>query len=82
MGLERLTLLLQQLATETPKAVDFYVVSRGEKAESQSIKIAQTLRQLGFAVELDLSRAAFGKQFKRADRSGGSGLPHPRRCRS
>lgn len=70
MGLERLTLLLQQLATETPNAVDFYVVSRGEKAEAQSIKIAQTLRQLGFAVELDLSRAAFGKQFKRADRSG------------
>ena len=70
MGLERLTLLLQQLATEKPNAVDFYVVSRGEKAEAQSIKIAQTLRQLGFAVELDLSRAAFGKQFKRADRSG------------
>ncbi|NEQ85809.1 MAG: histidine--tRNA ligase, partial [Moorea sp. SIO2I5] len=31
---------------------------------------AQQLRKAGLAVELDLSGSAFGKQFKRADRSG------------
>ena len=32
--------------------------------------LARTLRQLGYAVELDPSGATFAKQFKRADRSG------------
>ena len=32
--------------------------------------MSQKLRQTGFTVELDLSSSAFGKQFKRADRSG------------
>lgn len=36
----------------------------------QALKLAQTLRQAGFKAELDLSGSAFGKQFKRADRSG------------
>lgn len=70
MGLERLLLLLQQLATAPTLKLDFYVVSRGDKAEPQALKLAQTLRRLNFAVELDLSASAFGKQFKRADRSG------------
>lgn len=70
MGLERLLLLLQQLAPAPASQLDFYVVSRGEQAEAQALKLAQTLRRSGFAVELDLSASAFGKQFKRADRSG------------
>lgn len=32
--------------------------------------LAEQLRDQGFATELDLSRSAFGKQLKRADRSG------------
>ncbi|MBW4547070.1 MAG: histidine--tRNA ligase [Symplocastrum torsivum CPER-KK1] len=70
IGLERLILLLQQLSQPSRQALDFYVVSKGEAAESQALKLAQKLRQAGFAVELDLSGSAFGKQFKRADRSG------------
>ncbi len=71
IGLERLTLLLQQRQTQpTTPALDFYLVSRGDRAETQSIQLAQALRQHGFSVELDLSGSAFGKQFKRADRSG------------
>ena len=70
MGLERLILLLQQIQPASPSKVDFYVVSRGEKAESQALVLAQSLRRSGFIVELDLSGSAFGKQFKRADRSG------------
>ncbi len=70
IGLERLVLLLQQLHGSTAAAIEFYVVSRGDRAERQSVTLAQTLRQQGFGVELDLSGSAFGKQFKRADRSG------------
>lgn len=70
IGLERLIILLQQLDATLTTAIDFYVVSRGTAAEHQALKIAQKLRQSGFSVELDLSGSAFGKQFKRADRSG------------
>lgn len=71
LGMERLVLLLEQSAA-APAAVgpDLYVVSRGEAAERRALVLARQLRQAGLAVELDLSGAAFGKQFKRADRSG------------
>ncbi|MFN6132363.1 MAG: histidine--tRNA ligase [Synechococcaceae cyanobacterium] len=71
LGLERLALLLEQVgsAPSSPPP-DLYVVSRGEHAERQALCLARQLRQKGLAVELDLSGAAFGKQFKRADRSG------------
>jgi histidyl-tRNA synthetase len=70
IGLERLVILLQQLNTITSYTLDFYIVSRGNLAESQALILAQKLRQNGFSVELDLTGSAFGKQFKRADRSG------------
>lgn len=70
IGLERLIILLEQLQRQPPPALDFYLVARGGKAEAQSTVLAQTLRQSGCSVELDLSGSAFGKQFKRADRSG------------
>jgi histidyl-tRNA synthetase len=46
------------------------VVSRGEAAEAMALCCARQWRRAGLAVELDLSGAAFGKQFKRADKSG------------
>ena len=70
IGMERLVLLLQQLKSNPVNAPDLYLVSRGEVAEAQGLLLAQKLRGLGFGVELDLSGSAFGKQFKRADRSG------------
>ncbi|VXD20735.1 histidine--tRNA ligase [Planktothrix paucivesiculata] len=70
IGLERLVILLQQLNSLASSSLDFYIVSRGNLAESQSLILAQKLRQNGLAVELDLSGSAFAKQFKRADRSG------------
>ena len=69
IGMERLILLLQQLQAAPQATPDFYLISKGEKAEVQSLILAQKLRQAGFIVELDLSGSAFGKQFKRADRS-------------
>jgi histidyl-tRNA synthetase len=69
IGLERLVLLLQQRQSAPTLVPDFYCISKGEVAEAQSLLLSQTLRHLGFKVELDLSGSAFGKQFKRADRS-------------
>jgi histidyl-tRNA synthetase len=72
LGMERLVLLLSQ--RERPAAaapgLDLYVVSRGEAAATQALALARRCRQAGLAVERDASGAAFGKQFKRADRSG------------
>ena len=51
-------------------APDLYVVSRGEAAERAGLALAVALRRLGLAVERDASGSAFGKQFKRAERSG------------
>lgn len=70
IGLERLILLLQKLQPTPAAMVDFYLVSRGEQAEIQALVLAEKLRHQGFTAELDLSGSAFGKQFKRADRSG------------
>jgi histidyl-tRNA synthetase len=71
IGLERLVLLMQQHPSESLQAeVDIYCAARGAEAEAQSLEVAQRLRQVGLAVEIDLSGSAFGKQLKRADRSG------------
>lgn len=71
MGIERLIILLEQMERySTTPNLDIYLISRGEKAEFQSAQLANTLRQAGYSVEVDLSGSAFGKQFKRADRSG------------
>jgi histidyl-tRNA synthetase len=70
IGMERLILLLQQRQPPPKLKPDFYLASRGETAEAQALLLAQKLRRAGFSVELDFSGSAFGKQFKRADRSG------------
>lgn len=69
IGLERLIILLQLQAAPVP-ALDFYIVSKGDRAESQALLLAQKLRHAGFSVELDLSGSGFKKQFTRADKSG------------
>jgi histidyl-tRNA synthetase len=71
IGMERLVLLLQKKQLEgAARPLDVYVISRGAKAEAQSLQVAQALRQAGFCTELDLSGSPFSKQFKRASRSG------------
>jgi histidyl-tRNA synthetase len=70
--MERLVLLLSQTPAAEPAAgvPDLYVISRGEAAEVQALVLTRQARQAGLAVERDASGGAFGKQFKRADRSG------------
>ena len=80
LGMERLLLLLEAAAQADPQgpaarlvrppAPDAYLVNRGDRAESAGLSLARALRQHGLIVELDSSGSAFGKQFKRADRSG------------
>lgn len=70
IGLERLTLLVKQLQAQDTPGTDLYVVSRGEAAETAALRLTHQLRLAGLAVDMDLSGSAFGKQFKRADRSG------------
>jgi histidyl-tRNA synthetase len=72
LGMERLVLLVEASDSNLRGAAapDLYVVSRGEAAETLALRWARQWRSQGLAVELDLSGAAFGKQFKRADRSG------------
>ena len=80
LGMERLMLVLEAAAQAdptgaaarlvSPPAPDAYLVNRGEQAEAAGLALARALRQQGLTVELDGSGSAFGKQFKRADRSG------------
>jgi len=72
LGMERLVLLLSQATAVEPAAgvPDLYVISRGELAEAQALVLTRLVRQAGLAAERDASGSAFGKQFKRADRSG------------
>ena len=70
LGMERLAILLAQAGAAPAAAPEVYVVSRGDQAEPLALQLARQLRQAGHAVDLDLTGAAFGKQFKRADRTG------------
>ena len=80
LGMERLLLVLESAAKADPQgdaarltaaaAPDVFLVNRGEEAECAALALARDLRAAGLRVELDASGSAFGKQFKRADRSG------------
>jgi histidyl-tRNA synthetase len=73
LGMERLVLLVEAATDREapgPAAADLYVVSRGEQAEPLALALCRQARAAGVAAELDFSAAAFGKQFKRANRSG------------
>ena len=80
IGMERLLLVLEAAALEDPQGAaarltatalpEIYLVNRGVAAERVALALARELRAAGLQVELDASGSAFGKQFKRADRSG------------
>ena len=62
-------MLLDGLITGEPLP-DVYLVNKGKQAETKALELARQLRSANMAVELDSSGASFGKQFKRAKRSG------------
>ncbi|MXX09172.1 MAG: hypothetical protein F4Z67_06015, partial [Synechococcus sp. SB0667_bin_8] len=69
MGVERLVLLLGQQSKPSPPQV--VVLNRGDAAQVSALVLTRQLRRANLHVELDLSGAAFARQFKRADRTGG-----------
>ena len=69
MGLERLMLLLGDESQQSQQP-DVVVISQGNTAEALAVPVARQLRQIGQAVDVDLSGASFGKQLKRAGKSG------------
>ncbi len=69
IGVERLIILLKQIKSPPEHTPDIYIISKGQKAESIGLYLAQKLRYEELVVELDMSGSNFGKQFKRADRS-------------
>ena len=80
LGMERLLLVLEAAAQTDPQgpaatlspslSPELYLVNRGGEAEFVALSWARDLRAAGVRVELDASGSAFGKQFKRANRSG------------
>ena len=71
MGVERLLALWrdQGLEHERP-APDVYVVHQGEAAGRFAFRVAEGLRDAGFAVHLHCGGGSFKSQMKRADASG------------
>ena len=80
LGMERLLLVLEAAAKADPQGVsaqlmaiqgpEIYLANRGAEAENVALALARDLRAAGVQVELDASGSSFGKQFKRAYRSG------------
>ncbi|HTR59863.1 MAG TPA: histidine--tRNA ligase [Casimicrobiaceae bacterium] len=70
VGLERLVLLLQGAASRASRAPLAYVVHAGEAAGALARRVAETLRDAGLAIVLNVGGGTFKAQMKRADASG------------
>ena len=70
MGMERLLALwTEQGGGIQPPAPDAYVLHQGEAAARQAFRVAEGLRDQGFAVQLHCGGGSFKSQMKRADAS-------------
>jgi histidyl-tRNA synthetase len=76
MGIERLVLMLETLdvAPDTQPQADVFIVSVGEKADIEALKIAEQLRDAmpTLRVLINCGGGSFKSQFKKADKSGAS----------
>jgi histidyl-tRNA synthetase len=71
MGVERLLALWRDQGNQHEKpAPDVYVVHQGEAAARFAFRVAEGLRDAGFAVQLHCGGGSFKSQMKRADASG------------
>jgi len=69
IGTDRLVLSLQESgAGEVPGGLDVYLAWFGAKAQPAAVKLARTLRDAGFVVELPAVEMKFGKSLGLADR--------------
>ena len=67
IGLERLILLAGK-ELEVGRQTDIYIVNQGLYAESLAMELSRKLKNYDLVVELDLTRASFSKQFKKANK--------------
>jgi histidyl-tRNA synthetase len=76
MGIERLILMLEtlDLMPEEQAQADIFIVSVGEKADIEALKIAEQLRDAlpSAKVLINCGGGSFKSQFKKADKSGAS----------
>lgn len=75
MGLERLIEMLQEQNPDSLKfqpQLDVFLVSIGDTARAQALKIQQQLTQNEVSVQIHLGTGSMKNQFKRADKSGAS----------
>ncbi len=71
MGVERLLALWRDQGNEHRAQVpDVYVVHQGEAADRFALRVAEELRDAGFAVHFHCGGGSFKSQMKRADASG------------
>src|SRR5690606_2248766 len=71
MGVERLIALFEASGGQVSRAApDVYVVAVGAAAEARALTLAESLRDAGIGVELNLEGGSFKTQLRRADRSG------------
>lgn len=69
MGMERLLALMPE-DKQRQSAPAAYLVVMGAAAEAAGAQLAETLRDNGVAVQLNMGAGGFKAQFKRADKSG------------
>ncbi|WP_129597589.1 histidine--tRNA ligase [Anaerophilus nitritogenes] len=74
MGIERLLLTLEnnEIAIPSPKGLDIFIVSIGENAEKEAIKILQNLRREGISADKDYLSRSIKAQFKYANKCNAS----------
>ena len=70
IGMERLVMLIDQSDIQLPSQdhLDIYMVTIGQAANRQALKLSQVLRQAGLHVEREFMDRKPGKQFKSADK--------------
>lgn len=72
MGIERLLMVLEARGAgmgERPHA-DVFVVRVGDRAQAEGLAVAESLRAVGLAAELDYGARSLKAQMKRANKSG------------
>ncbi|HEY3180867.1 MAG TPA: histidine--tRNA ligase [Casimicrobiaceae bacterium] len=70
MGVERMILMLQLAKREVRDAPLAYVVHVGDAAANVAYRVAEQLRDAGYAIAVNAGGGSFKSQMKRADASG------------
>ena len=71
LGLDRIVIARRDdAAAEVASPIEVYIVSLGEEARRESLKLATRLRSAGIGTDLDLAGRGMKGQMKDADRSG------------